>query len=174
RARRCGIGRQRSRGPAGVSLVADRPRLAGAPAVPQSHVGQTAARRKRTDALFPRGGNGVLRSGGMGRGGISRDFRCSGAAAPRAEDVVGVETAGTIRVEKTACGVQTLLGRCLVQNINLRRRFVTQWRPLLSLLAIVAACSPAKPPAAPAANVVTITATDYAFGAPDTIPAGLT
>jgi len=50
---------------------------------------------------------------------------------------------------------------------------VTQWRPL-SLLAIVAACSPAKPRAAPAANVVTITATDYAFGAPDTIPAGLT
>ncbi len=50
---------------------------------------------------------------------------------------------------------------------------MTQWRPL-SLLAIVGACSPAKPPAPPAANVVTITATDYAFGAPDTIPAGLT
>jgi len=50
---------------------------------------------------------------------------------------------------------------------------VTQWRPL-SLLAIVVACSPAKPPAPPAANVVTITTTDYAFGAPDTIPAGLT
>ena len=50
---------------------------------------------------------------------------------------------------------------------------MTQWRPL-SLLAILAACSPAKPPAVPAANVVTITATDYAFGAPDTIPAGLT
>jgi len=53
---------------------------------------------------------------------------------------------------------------------------VTPWRPL-SLLAIVAACSPAKraapPPAPPGANVVTITATDYAFSAPDSIPAGL-
>src|SRR6266550_441387 len=38
---------------------------------------------------------------------------------------------------------------------------------------LVAACEGAAPPAA-APNVVVITATDYAFGAPDTIPAGLT
>ena len=47
-----------------------------------------------------------------------------------------------------------------------------QWLavPLLFLLA----CSPTRGPAAPAANVVTITASDYVFGMPDTIPAGLT
>ncbi|HEV8304390.1 MAG TPA: hypothetical protein VGQ25_05480 [Gemmatimonadales bacterium] len=40
---------------------------------------------------------------------------------------------------------------------------------------LLAACAPAPQPAAPpSANVVTITATDYAFAAPDTIPAGLT
>jgi hypothetical protein len=50
---------------------------------------------------------------------------------------------------------------------------VTQLRPL-SLLAIVAACSPANRAAPPVANAVTITATDYAFGTPDTIQAGLT
>jgi uncharacterized cupredoxin-like copper-binding protein len=42
----------------------------------------------------------------------------------------------------------------------------------LILLLPASACSTAKPPSPPA--VVTITATDYAFGAPDTIAAGLT
>ena len=42
------------------------------------------------------------------------------------------------------------------------------------LLALWVACSGKKPAAAPALNVVTIAATDYAFVAPDTIPAGLT
>jgi len=50
---------------------------------------------------------------------------------------------------------------------------VTPWRSL-SLLAIAAACSPAKQAAPPVINIVTITATEYAFSAPDTIPAGLT
>jgi uncharacterized cupredoxin-like copper-binding protein len=50
---------------------------------------------------------------------------------------------------------------------------VPHWRPLLCL-GLLAACTPPKPAAPPAANVVTITATDYAFAAPDTIPAGLT
>src|SRR5687768_4408347 len=36
------------------------------------------------------------------------------------------------------------------------------------------ACSGTRGPAAPAANVVTITASDYAFGVADSIPAGLT
>jgi len=40
------------------------------------------------------------------------------------------------------------------------------------LLLLVSACSPAKPAGPP--PVVTITATDFAFGAPDTIVAGLT
>src|SRR5258706_52482 len=46
----------------------------------------------------------------------------------------------------------------------------------MCLLTLAVACSPAKrAPANPAGpNVVTITATDYAFDAPDTIPAGLT
>jgi hypothetical protein len=40
---------------------------------------------------------------------------------------------------------------------------------------LLAACAPApQPTAPPPPNVVTIIATDYAFGAPDTIPAGLT
>jgi len=50
-------------------------------------------------------------------------------------------------------------------------------RHLLSLAALVAvaACKKdAPPPAAPTANVVTIHAADYAFTAPDSIPAGLT
>src|SRR5439155_21864912 len=48
-------------------------------------------------------------------------------------------------------------------------------RPRL-LVASFAACAACARPAPQAAgpNVVTITATDYAFGAPDTIPAGLT
>jgi uncharacterized cupredoxin-like copper-binding protein len=47
-----------------------------------------------------------------------------------------------------------------------RPRFAT-------LLVLIAACSPAvKQPSGP--TVVTISATDFAFGAPDTIPAGLT
>ena len=41
--------------------------------------------------------------------------------------------------------------------------------PALILLLLVSACAPPKPPA-----VVTIIATDFAFGAPDTIVAGLT
>jgi len=41
-------------------------------------------------------------------------------------------------------------------------------------LVIIAGCTRPKPAAPPAPNVVTITATDYAFTAPDTIPAGLT
>ncbi|HEV8266266.1 MAG TPA: hypothetical protein VGQ06_15065 [Gemmatimonadales bacterium] len=45
-------------------------------------------------------------------------------------------------------------------------------RPALLLSLSLVACSPRA--AAPGPNVVTITATDYAFGAPDTIPAGLT
>ncbi len=45
----------------------------------------------------------------------------------------------------------------------------------VTLLLLLVACSPAKQANAPSSpNVVTITATDYAFGAPDTIPAGLT
>jgi hypothetical protein len=44
--------------------------------------------------------------------------------------------------------------------------------PLLALSALAACVS--KPPAPRGPNVVTITATDYAFAAPDTIPAGLT
>lgn len=47
------------------------------------------------------------------------------------------------------------------------------WRPL-PLLVLVVGSSCAKRPAAPAARIVTISATDFAFGAPDTIPAGLT
>lgn len=47
----------------------------------------------------------------------------------------------------------------------MRLRFAT-------LLALITACTPAQKASAP--TVVTITATDYAFGAPDTIPAGLT
>ena len=44
-----------------------------------------------------------------------------------------------------------------------------------SCLLIGFACSPAKPPATPPSpRVVTITATDYAFAAPDTIVAGFT
>jgi len=46
-------------------------------------------------------------------------------------------------------------------------------RPLVSGLFVVAACAKPAPQAA-GPNVATITATDYAFGAPDTIPAGLT
>ena len=42
------------------------------------------------------------------------------------------------------------------------------------LLALCVACSGKKSAGTPALNVVTITATDFAFGAPDTIPAGLT
>jgi len=41
-------------------------------------------------------------------------------------------------------------------------------------LVIITGCTRPKPVAPPAPNVVTITATDYAFGAPDSIPAGLT
>ena len=41
-------------------------------------------------------------------------------------------------------------------------------------LLFLAACSKTRGPAAPAVNVVTITASDYAFGMPDTVPAGLT
>ena len=55
---------------------------------------------------------------------------------------------------------------------------MTQWRPRypLCLLTVVVACRPAQraPAHPPGPIVVTITATDYAFSAPDTIPAGLT
>ncbi|HEV2671862.1 MAG TPA: hypothetical protein VGU74_12275, partial [Gemmatimonadales bacterium] len=44
----------------------------------------------------------------------------------------------------------------------------------VTLVAFVAACSPKQQAAAPPPHVVTITATDYAFAAADTIPAGLT
>jgi len=43
-----------------------------------------------------------------------------------------------------------------------------------ALLVVLVACSPKPPARAPSAHVVTITATDYAFAAVDTIPAGLT
>ena len=46
-------------------------------------------------------------------------------------------------------------------------------RPLSVLVTVAARSSPNRT-AAPAAHVVTINATDYAFGTPDTIPAGLT
>jgi uncharacterized cupredoxin-like copper-binding protein len=42
------------------------------------------------------------------------------------------------------------------------------------MLGLALACAPAKRATPPNANVVKITATDYAFGAPDTIPSGLT
>ena len=45
----------------------------------------------------------------------------------------------------------------------------------LALAGLVCACAGTRPaPRAGGPNVVTITATDYAFGVPDTIPAGLT
>ena len=48
-------------------------------------------------------------------------------------------------------------------------------RPWIAVtLLLVPACSGTRGPAAPAANVVTITASEFAFGMPDTIPAGLT
>lgn len=50
---------------------------------------------------------------------------------------------------------------------------MTSWRALC-LLALVAGCTRPKPASPTGPNVVTITATDYAFGAADTIPAGLT
>jgi len=46
------------------------------------------------------------------------------------------------------------------------------YRPI-AVLALVVSCSPTNR-TTPSANVVTINATEYAFGAPDTIPAGLT
>ena len=46
-------------------------------------------------------------------------------------------------------------------------------RPVTAVL-MLAACSSVKRSPPPGPNVVTITATDYAFSAPDTIPAGLT
>lgn len=45
---------------------------------------------------------------------------------------------------------------------------------LTSSAVLACARKPAPPPAPPTANVVTITANDFAFVAPDTIPAGLT
>lgn len=50
---------------------------------------------------------------------------------------------------------------------------MTHWRPSPLCVLVIAACASPKPPAPPAAHVVTITATDYAFGAPDTMAAGL-
>ena len=47
-----------------------------------------------------------------------------------------------------------------------------QW--LAFAILMVPACSAPRGPATPSANVVTITASDFAFGMPDTIPAGLT
>ena len=47
-------------------------------------------------------------------------------------------------------------------------------RRVCCFFVIIAGCTRPKPAASPAPNVVTITATDYAFGAPDSIPAGLT
>src|SRR5439155_1586797 len=48
-------------------------------------------------------------------------------------------------------------------------------RPRLLVVSFAACTACARPaPQAAAPNLVTITATDYAFGAPDTIPAGLT
>ena len=46
-------------------------------------------------------------------------------------------------------------------------------RLALASLALAAACTRPPPPAA-GPNVVTITTTEYAFGMPDTLPAGLT
>jgi hypothetical protein len=50
---------------------------------------------------------------------------------------------------------------------------VPQWSRLCALFAL-GACSAARHPAPPAATVVTINATDFAFDAPDTIAAGRT
>lgn len=47
-------------------------------------------------------------------------------------------------------------------------------RPWLAVTVLMLPACSARGPAAPAANVVTITASDFAFGAPDSIPAGLT
>ena len=47
-------------------------------------------------------------------------------------------------------------------------------RRVCCFLVMMTGCTRPKPAAPPAPNVVTITATDYAFSAPDTIPAGLT
>lgn len=47
-------------------------------------------------------------------------------------------------------------------------------RLVLASLAAAAACTRQPPPPRGGPNVVTITATEYAFGMPDTIPAGLT
>lgn len=44
----------------------------------------------------------------------------------------------------------------------------------LGALAAFGACAKKPPPAPPTANVVSVTANDYSFQAPDTIPAGLT
>ncbi|MGH7645609.1 MAG: hypothetical protein ACREMR_08480, partial [Gemmatimonadales bacterium] len=49
---------------------------------------------------------------------------------------------------------------------------VRQWTTAVALL-VAAACARKAPPAI-GTNLVTITTTDYAFAAPDTIPAGLT
>lgn len=50
---------------------------------------------------------------------------------------------------------------------------MTLWRPIC-VFVTATACTSAKPTVPPTARVVTITATEYAFAAPDTIPAGLT
>jgi uncharacterized cupredoxin-like copper-binding protein len=51
---------------------------------------------------------------------------------------------------------------------------VKLWYQAAVSLSALAACSPKPQAAPPSPNVVTVTATDYAFGAVDTIPAGLT
>ena len=61
----------------------------------------------------------------------------------------------------------------VLANHQVSETVVHLCRPI-SVLALVLACSPANRTAAPAARVVTINAADYAFEAPDTIPAGLT
>src|SRR5213076_2564185 len=119
-------------------------------------------------------GDTSLRAARLARGGVSIDV--GGIAASEADDAarVAVEPHRTAVPQVQAGGVPAHVGhrpaRANLIPTGARMRLC----PLaLAGLAGAVACA-RHPPPAPGPNVVTITATDYAFGGPDTIPAGLT
>src|SRR3989441_1287857 len=168
-----------------VRMVADRSRVTRAAQDAGEDLGG-CRRRQRAVPVRPSGGHTVLPAARLVRGGVPLDL--GRVAAPQANHAAGlaVEPARPALPEKEARGVPPLFRDRAVPtlltdgpfpfHLHRNHRGDTRMRRYHLIAAgLVAGTACARPAQqAVGVSVVTVTATDYAFNAPDTIPAGRT
>src|SRR3989442_9806390 len=172
---RSGRGARRGPGRAGtVPLVADRSRVTPAAENDGKDLGARRRRRERRLPVRARGGLAILPGAGLAGNRIPLDV--GGVAPSQTVDAARlvVEPDRTAISQVQAGGVPAHVRRRPARaSLTPTGSSMTIRRLALASLAWAVACTrPAARAGEP--SVVTIIASDYAFGAPDTIPAGLT